>query len=69
MDYQLYAKGKPSQPLASAAFDDDFAADSWARNWAKSAGTGEDYLIERADGKSVSLLFRTNADQWYIMRR
>ena len=69
MDYQLCAKSKPSQPIASGAFDDDFAAGNWARNWAKAEGIGEDYPIEREDGKSTSLLFRTNAGRWYIMRR
>jgi hypothetical protein len=69
MNYLLYAKDDPKQVLAKGAFDDDFLADTWARKWAQTDGKGEDYLIQREDGKATSCLFRTHAGQWYIMRQ
>ncbi len=67
MNYQLYEKNGAAQALAQAAFDDDFAAEKWARSWAQEQGKTDDYLIKR-DGTPAAHLFRTVAGQWYIMR-
>ena len=69
MDYQLYKKNDASGVVTQAAFDDDFAAENWARKWVQDEGTGDDFLIKRADGGMSAQLFRTNAGQWYIMRQ
>lgn len=69
MDYELCAKSNPTAILAHAAFDDDYAAEKWARQWATADARTDDYLIERADGGLSSHLFRTVGDQWFIMRR
>ncbi len=70
MDYNLIIKDDEScEPVASGAFDDDFAAEKWAREWAQKNAQLHDYLIEREDGGLSSLLFRTHAGQWFIMRR
>ena len=69
MDYRLYAgAAKASSELATAAFQDDFDAEKWARNWASSNEHGDDFFIDRQDGKYSARLFRTVAGQWYIMR-
>jgi len=62
MDYQLYAKAYTTHPLARGTFDNDFAAEDWARRWATDQGRRG--LVERDDGKLNSLLFRTHAGQW-----
>ncbi len=69
MDYLLFKKGNGSASLAQGSFDDDFLAENWARQWAQNDGSGDDYLIKRADGGLNSQLFRTHAGQWYIMRQ
>ena len=69
MDYQLYEKTNTAKAVAQSDFSDDFAAETWARQWAQDKGTGDDYLIRRADGGLSAQLFRTTAGQWYIMRQ
>lgn len=69
MNYQLCRKDAPSTALATADFDDDFAAEKWARQWAEREGSGADFVIRRSDGGLSAQLFRTVAGQWYIMRQ
>lgn len=69
MDYQLYAKQNDAEPVARAEFGDDFAAETWARQWAADHGGNGDYLIRRADGGLSAQLFRTVGGQWFIMRQ
>jgi len=68
MNYKIYRKGGSAVPLAEADHDDDFAAETWARAWARSHELSEDYRIEREDGNYGALLFCTHAGQQYIMR-
>jgi hypothetical protein len=69
MDYQLYKKSNADEVVTQAAFDDDFAAEKWARQWAQEQASEDDYLIKRADGGLNAQLFRSVAGQWYIMRQ
>ena len=68
MSYQLFAASNRGAALASKECDDDFAGETWAREWVLARGTEADYLIERPETGYSASLFRTAAGQWYIMR-
>jgi hypothetical protein len=63
--YELRADDR--DVAASSEFNDNFAAEKWARKWAETSAQHDDYVLRRDDGKYVSRLFRTHAGQWYFM--
>jgi hypothetical protein len=69
MEYRLFDQNDRSAPLTTDHFEDSFAAEQWARQWAASNGATDDYHIESSDGSHAARLFRTVGGQWYVMRQ
>jgi hypothetical protein len=69
MEYRLYAAEERRTPLATNVCEDQFQAQSWAREWARRNDKAVDYVLEREDGKCGATVFRTVAGQWYVMPR
>jgi hypothetical protein len=69
MEYQLFEKNNSKDVVASKNCDDDFSAEKWAREWTSANGKSDEYLLERTGGGFSSLMLRTTAGQWYMMRK
>lgn len=69
MHYKLYREPAKTPAVAEAERDDDYAAEDWAKAWARDHDIGQDYRLERDSGDYRALLFCTKAGQQYIMRQ
>jgi len=68
MHYHLFRDDDRSEPVAtSEAFESEFKATEWAREWVKTKGDRDRYRFQQADGGRPMLFLRTVAGQWYVM--
>ena len=67
MKYKLYeGNTKSARDALTEEFEDNFSAERWARNWVGANGKGDNYTLEREDGRLAMSVFRTQSGQWYL---
>lgn len=64
MKYELH-EDDLNHCVATAEFEDDLLAESWAKTWVRDSANSDRYMLRRTgDGWAMSI-FRTQGGQWY----